>query len=152
MLGKGNKRNGTPVSKCISTGRELVCVGFGASLGCQKVERGFVFSIGVCKTPVIFCDTCDANDVLLSLGEEEEEFLFPVGGFYHKEKQLIFVCMWEEYDQVLKTLLHEFRHAMQHKRDILYVGSERYEERWIEKDARKFAERKLDEYKSRKLM
>lgn len=41
--------------------------------------------------------------------------------------------MWEEYDQVLKTLLHEFRHAMQHKRDILYVGSERYEERWIEK-------------------
>ncbi|MGQ0417284.1 DUF3920 family protein, partial [Bacillus sp. HC-TM] len=36
--------------------------------------------------------------------------------------------------------------------DILYVGSERYEERWIEKDARKFAERKLDEYKSRKLM
>lgn len=56
--------------------------------------------------------------MLLSLGEEEEEFLFPVGGFYHKEKQLIFVCMWEEYDQVLKTLLHEFRHAMQKIREI----------------------------------
>ena len=26
VLGKGIKRNGTPVSKCISTGRELVCV------------------------------------------------------------------------------------------------------------------------------
>lgn len=24
--------------------------------------------------------------------------------------------MWEEYEQVLKTLLHEFRHAMQHKK------------------------------------
>ena len=48
--------------------------------------------------------------------------------------------MWEEYEQVLKTLLHEFRHAMQHKR-VLYVGSEVYEDRWIEKDARKFAER-----------
>ena len=23
--------------------------------------------------------------------------------------------MWEEYEQVLKTLLHEFRHAIQHK-------------------------------------
>ena len=44
VLGKGIKRNGTPVSKCISTGRELVCVGFGASLGCQKAKRGFVFS------------------------------------------------------------------------------------------------------------
>ena len=60
--------------------------------------------------------------------------------------------MWEEYEQVLKTLLHEFRHAMQHKREVLYVGSELYEDRWIEKDARKFAERKLDEYKNRKLM
>lgn len=60
--------------------------------------------------------------------------------------------MWEEYEQVLKTLLHEFRHAMQHKSEVLHVGSELYEDRWIEKDARKFAERKLDEYKNRKLM
>ncbi|MCU5324993.1 DUF3920 family protein [Bacillus cereus] len=118
-----------------------------------KRLRDDLFSlIEICKTPVIFCDTCDANHVLRSLGEEEEEFLFPIGGFYHKEKQLIFVCMWEEYEQVLKTLLHEFRHAMQHKSELLYVGSETYEERWIEKDARKFAERKLGEYKNRKLM
>lgn len=41
--------------------------------------------------------------------------------------------MWEEYEQVLKTLLHEFRHAMQHKREVLYVGSEVYEDRWIRK-------------------
>ncbi len=54
VLGKGIKRNGTPVSKCISTGRELVCVGFRASLGCQKVERDLFSLIGVCKTPVIF--------------------------------------------------------------------------------------------------
>lgn len=52
MLGKGIKRNGTPVSKCISTGRELVCVGFGASLGCQKVERGFVFLLEYVKRPL----------------------------------------------------------------------------------------------------
>lgn len=51
-----------------------------------------------------------------------------------------------------KTLLHEFRRAMQHKDDILYVGNELYEERWIEKDARHFAERKLDEYKNRNLI
>ena len=44
VLGKGIKRNGTPVSKCISTGRELVCVGFWSFLGMSKVERGFVFS------------------------------------------------------------------------------------------------------------
>ncbi|EEK76288.1 DUF3920 family protein [Bacillus cereus] len=118
----------------------------------KKLREDLFSLIETCKTPVIFCDTCDANDVLLSLGEEEEEFLFPVGGFYHKEKQLIFVCMWEGYEQVLKTLLHEFRHAMQHKREVLYVGSESYEERWIEKDARAFAERKLDEYKNRKVM
>ena len=107
----------------------------------KKLREDLFSLIEVCKTPVIFCDTCDANHVLLS-----------VGGFYHKEKQLIFVCMWEEYEQVLKTLLHEFRHAMQHKSEVLYVGSELYEDRWIEKDARKFAERKLDEYKNRKLM
>ncbi|WP_439021231.1 DUF3920 family protein [Bacillus thuringiensis] len=118
----------------------------------KKLREDLFSLIETCKTPVIFCDTCDANDVLLSLGEEEEEFLFPVGGFYHKEKQLIFVCMWEGYEQVLKTLLHEFRHVMQHKRKVLYVGSESYEERWIEKDARAFAERKLDEYKNRKVM
>ncbi|GAB6434002.1 DUF3920 family protein [Bacillus luti] len=118
----------------------------------KKLREDLFSLIETCKTPVIFCDTCDANDVLLSLGEEEEEFLFPVGGFYHKEKQLIFVCMWEGYEQVLKTLLHEFRHVMQHKREVLYVGSESYEERWIEKDARAFAERKLDEYKNRKVM
>ena len=29
--------------------------------------------------------------------------------------------MWEEYEQVLKTLLHEFRHAMQHKSEVLHV-------------------------------
>ena len=118
----------------------------------KKLRNDLFSLIEVSATPVIFCDTCDANHVLLSLGEEEEEFLFPVGGFYHKEKQLIFVCMSEEYEQVLKTLLHEFRHAMQHKDDVLYVGNELYEERWIEKDVRRFAERKLDEYKNRNLI
>ncbi len=40
-----------------------------------KRLRDDLFSlIEVCKTPVIFCDTCDVNHVLLSLGEEEEEF------------------------------------------------------------------------------
>ena len=92
----------------------------------KKLRNDLFSLIEVSATPVIFCDTCDANHVLLSLGEEEEEFLFPVGGFYHKEKQLIFVCMWDEYEQVLKTLLHEFRHAMQHKREVLYVGSKSY--------------------------
>ncbi|MGQ0422399.1 DUF3920 family protein, partial [Bacillus sp. HC-Mk] len=32
-----------------------------------------MFCFHFITSPVIFCDTCDANDVLLSLGEEEEE-------------------------------------------------------------------------------
>ena len=51
----------------------------------KKLREDLFSLIGVCKMPVIFCDTCDANDVLLSLGEEEEEFLFPVGGFIIKK-------------------------------------------------------------------
>ncbi|KFN02822.1 DUF3920 family protein [Bacillus clarus] len=118
----------------------------------KRLREDLFSLIEIRKTPVIFCDTCDANSVLLALGEEEEEFLFPVHGFYHKEKQLIFICMWEEYEQVLQTLLHEFRHAMQDENDVLDVGNELYEDRWIEKDARGFAERKLNEYKNRSLM
>lgn len=115
----------------------------------NQVKRDVFSLIERREVPVIFCDTCETNDVLIRLGEDEEEFLFPLSGFYHKEKRLIFICMWEKYESVLETLLHEFRHDMQHERKLLYVGDEMYEKRWIEKDARVFAKRKLREYRRR---
>ncbi|MEI4830056.1 DUF3920 family protein [Bacillus sp. FJAT-53711] len=115
-----------------------------------QVQRDVFSLIERREVPVFFCDTCEANDVLVQLGEEEEEFLFPLNGFYHKEKRLIFVCMWEKYEQLLETLLHEFRHDMQHERKLLYVGNEMYEQRWIEKDARVFAKRKMREFMRRR--
>lgn len=115
----------------------------------NQVKRDVFSLIERRDVPVFFCDTCDTNDVLVLLGEEEEEFLFPLNGFYHKEKRLIFVCMWEKYEQLLETLLHEFRHDMQHERKLLYVDNEMYEKRWIEKDARVFAKRKIREYRRR---
>ncbi|WP_440602986.1 DUF3920 family protein [Bacillus sp. GB_SG_008] len=115
----------------------------------NQVKRDVFSLIERRDIPVFFCDTCETNDVLVRLGEEEEEFLFPLNGFYHKEKRLIFVCMWEKYECLLETLLHEFRHDMQHERKLLYVGNEMYEKRWIEKDARVFAKRKMREYRRR---
>ena len=115
-----------------------------------QVQRDVFSLIERREVPVFFCDTCETNDVLVQLGEEEEEFLFPLNGFYHKEKRLIFVCMWEKYEQLLETLLHEFRHDMQHERKLLYVGNEMYEQRWIEKDARVFAKRKMREFMRRR--
>ena len=85
MLGKGIKRNGTPVSKCISTRGELVCVDSELPWDVKRLRDDLFSLIEICKTPVIFCDTCDANHVLRSLGEEEEEFLFPIGGFIIKK-------------------------------------------------------------------
>ncbi|EOA3903063.1 DUF3920 family protein [Bacillus cytotoxicus] len=117
----------------------------------QQVKSDVFSLIDKCEIPVIFCDTCETNEVLLMLGEEEEEFLFPLNGFYHKEKRLIFICRWEQYEQVLKTLLHEFRHSMQHEQNVLYIDTEAYERRWIERDARTFAERKMNEYIRRKI-
>ncbi|CAG9612483.1 hypothetical protein BACCIP111899_01660 [Bacillus rhizoplanae] len=115
----------------------------------NQVQRDVFSLIERREVSVFFCDTCETNDVLVRLGEEEEEFLFPLNGFYHKEQRLIFVCMWQEYECLLETLLHEFRHDMQHERKLLYVGNEMYEKRWIEKDARVFAKRKMREYRRR---
>ncbi|PFA13682.1 MULTISPECIES: DUF3920 family protein [Bacillus cereus group] len=117
----------------------------------QQVQNDVFSLIEKREIPVVFCDTCDTNNVLVNLGEEEEEFLFPLNGFYHKERQMIFVCMWEQYEQVLKTLLHEFRHSMQHENNVLYIEKEVYEARWIERDARAFAERKMNEYMRRNI-
>ncbi|CAM4052766.1 DUF3920 family protein [Bacillus manliponensis] len=113
----------------------------------SKIKKDLFLLIEKKHVPVVFCDTCSANDVLALLGEEEEEFLFPISGFYHKERSIIFICIWEQYEKVLETLLHEFRHHMQHEEHVLYVGNETYAERWIEKDAREFAKRKIEEYR-----
>lgn len=107
--------------------------------------------IGMRTTPVFFCDTCDANQVLSYFGEEEEEFLYPINGFYHRDKQFVFICSWESYEQVLETLLHEFRHDMQYEdketRALFYHDSQMYEKKWIEMDARAFAEEKMKQYR-----
>jgi Zn-dependent peptidase ImmA (M78 family) len=106
------------------------------------------------KAPIIFCDTCDANDILLALGEEEEEFLFPMNGYYHPNKDLIFIFTWDTYEQLLATLLHEIHHHMQfqNKRGKMQYQAERhlpYEARSFEKDAREFAREKMLLYKQK---
>ncbi|MBO9130756.1 DUF3920 family protein [Bacillus sp. 165] len=100
---------------------------------------------------VLFCDTCDANAILSVLGEEEEEFLYPLSGLYHPGARLIFVFQWEEYEVLLGTLLHELRHDMQFEektiRDVFYKERRlNYEERWIEKDAQLFVKNTMEQY------
>ncbi|MFD3448750.1 DUF3920 family protein [Microbacteriaceae bacterium 4G12] len=105
--------------------------------------------------PVMFCDTCEANMILLALGEEEEEFLFPLSGLYHQGRRIIFIFRWEQYELLLETLLHEFRHDMQYEDEDLRkrFHEERcltYDERWIEKDASAFAKEKMKQYFQRR--
>ncbi|MFX3625633.1 MAG: DUF3920 family protein [Ectobacillus sp.] len=121
----------------------------------HKVRQDIFSLIGQYDTTVIFCDTCEANSVLRALGEEEEEFLFPLHGYYHKECKLIFVFAWETYEQLLETLLHEFRHHMQFEQSLMrqLFHLERhlpYEDRWVEKDAKEFAREKMMEYFQKK--
>jgi hypothetical protein len=117
----------------------------------QKVRQDIISLIGDRETPVLFCDTCDANSILLALGEEEEEFLYPLSGLYHPRKRLIFIFQWEQYEDLLKTLLHEFRHDMQFEEEAIrsLFEEERtlnYEERWIEMDARAFVKEVMGHY------
>ena len=63
---------------------EVVCVGFGASLGCQKLREDLFSLIEACKTPVIFVIRV-MQTMCFIIREEEEEFLFPVGGFIIKK-------------------------------------------------------------------
>ncbi|MCP8969629.1 DUF3920 family protein [Ectobacillus sp. SYSU M60031] len=120
----------------------------------RDVKRDIFSLVPYRDTTVLFCDTCEANRVLSGLGEEEEEFLFPLAGLYHKERRLIFVFMWEEYEQMLETVLHELRHDMQYeqqeKKAFFHQEKDRhYEERWIEQDARMFARLKIQEFLDR---
>ncbi|UOY91028.1 DUF3920 family protein [Ectobacillus sp. JY-23] len=111
--------------------------------------------VGQTEVAVLFCDTCEANQILLHMGEEEEEFLFPLYGYYHQRSKTIFIFMWEDYERMLETILHEIRHDMQFQQSLIrhVFHAERhlpYEERWIEKDAREFAREKMRAYKRRK--
>ncbi|WP_028401335.1 DUF3920 family protein [Ectobacillus panaciterrae] len=119
--------------------------------GIHTVREELFTLVGQCEVPIIFCDTCEANSILLALGEEEEEFLLPLHGYYHQQKKIIFIFVWEEYEQMLETLLHEIRHDMQFQQGLIrqLFHSERhlpYEERWVEKDARAFAKAKMAQY------
>ncbi len=123
------------------------------------IDEDFPWEIGQVKTdimslyphydaPVIFCDTCDANEILLALGEEEEEFLLPMNGFYHLGKKIIFIFAWDTYEQLLVTLLHEIHHHIEYqsKHGQKRFKMERYlpyEARTMERDARDFAREKM---------
>lgn len=106
-----------------------------------------VFSVtGEFDTPVIFCDTCDANRILERLGEEEKEFLFGIYGLFHEEKEIIFIFNFEEepYEKVLETIFHEQCHALQYQtkeqKDLFFSETHLpYEKRQIEIEAKKRA-------------
>jgi hypothetical protein len=117
----------------------------------HQVRKDIFSLVGQCDVLVIFCDTCDANTILSVLGEEEEEFLLPLHGYYHQHRKLIFVFVWEEYERMLETILHEIRHHMQFQQSLIQqlFHTERhlpYEERWVEKDAQAFAKEKMAQY------
>ena len=73
-LERGIKRNGAPVSKCISTGGGWYVLDSELPWDVKRLRDDLFSLIEVCKNTGYFCDTCDANHVLLSLGEEEENF------------------------------------------------------------------------------
>lgn len=121
----------------------------------HKLRQDIFSLVGHYEVPVIFCDTCEANAILLALGEEEEEFMIPIHGYYHPKRRFIFVFVWEDYEQLLNTLLHEIRHDMQFKHSLVHqlFHEERYlpyEERWIERDARAFVKKMMMQYVQKK--
>lgn len=122
------------------------------SFDVEELRRDIFSYIKERGTPVIFCDTCDANRIASLLGQDEKEFVFAPAAIFWEELDMIFVFRYEEYEPLLETLFHEFRHVSQyHDPSIrpLFTSESHlpYSERWIEKDAFAFAKQKVEEFK-----
>ena len=105
----------------------------------------------VLPIPVIFCSIREANKIISDLGDEEDEYLHFASGIYSRELGIIFIFVFDEYIPLIKTLFHEFRHAMQDLNPDFrhHFDSDRklpYKERITEIDAFQFAEEKKNEY------
>lgn len=72
-------------------------------------------------TPVVFCDSCEANKIVSELGEEEAEFLHYASAVYWREVGIIFIFNFEEYLPLIEIIFHELRHVMQE--DIPFLKS-----------------------------
>jgi hypothetical protein len=103
-------------------------------------------------TPIVFCDSCEANKIVSELGEEEAEYLQLASGIYWREVGIIFIFRFDDYLPLLETIFHELRHVMQENipefKDRFEVDKHLpYEQRLIEKDAFHFAKQTLKRYK-----
>ncbi|WP_071393371.1 DUF3920 family protein [Bacillus tuaregi] len=101
--------------------------------------------------PVIFCSIREANQIISDLGDEEDEYLRFAAGIFWRELGIIFIFQYEEYETLIETLFHEFRHVMQDEDPVfrLHFESDKklpYKERKTEIDAFQFAKEKSEAY------
>jgi Protein of unknown function (DUF3920) len=101
---------------------------------------------------VIFCNSCEANQLAYELGEEEQEFLYDLSGMYWHELNIIFIFHFDDYVQTLETLFHEWVHTMQFQSPSLRQiqskeASLPYEHRQLEKEAFAVAKEMMEIYK-----
>ncbi len=102
-------------------------------------------------TPVVFCDSCEANKIVSELGEEEAEFLQYASAVYWREVGIIFIFNFEEYLPLIEIIFHELRHVMQEdipffKKQFEFDKKLPYEERKTEKDAFQYAKSHLQKF------
>ncbi|WP_338449670.1 DUF3920 family protein [Niallia oryzisoli] len=101
--------------------------------------------------PVVFCSIREANQIISDLGDDEDEYLRFAAGIYWRELGIVFIFQYEEYETLIETLFHEYRHVMQ---DIdpdfrHHFETDKklpYKERITEIDAFQFAKEKTDTY------
>ncbi|GGE59953.1 DUF3920 family protein [Priestia taiwanensis] len=103
---------------------------------------------------VIFCDSCEANQIADELGAEEQEFLYDISGMYWHELNIVFIFHFDNYTQTLETLFHEWVHTMQFqsedgRRIQQKETSLPYEQRQLEKQAFALAKEMMEVYRLR---
>jgi hypothetical protein len=101
---------------------------------------------------VIFCDSCEANQIAYTLGKEEQEFLYDISGMYWHELNIIFIFHFDNYLQTLETIFHEWVHTVQFQSPSLQKmqckeASLPYEQRQLEKQAFTMAKEMMDMYR-----
>ncbi|KAA9014204.1 DUF3920 family protein [Niallia endozanthoxylica] len=101
--------------------------------------------------PVIFCSIREANKIISDLGHDEDEYLRFAAGIYWRELGIIFIFHYEEYETLIETLFHEYRHVMQDldadfRHHFEHDKKLPYKERKTEMDAFQFAKEKTNIY------
>jgi len=110
----------------------------------EHIQYAIDTCVGVdSNIPIIFCDPCQANDMVSLYGEEENIIPFYVSGLYWREVGAIFIFHYEDYTTTIRTIFHELRHMQQDQDDNfrLHFHTDKalpYEKRITEIDAYKW--------------